>query len=228
MKVQDAMTANVITVRPDVLVHKAARLMSEHGVSGLPVVDTGGRLLGLVTEGDLILRQAAPRAKPWWRRFFADPETLARAYQKASGITVGEVMTHAVVSVSPDLGIAAAARIMDDRGVRRLPVVRGDQLVGILSRGDLVKVLAAMPVFVVSAPDDALVRAMRERMKAEPWTPVGILVEADGGVIRLSGVAATESERSALETMARAIPGCRGVENHLLVGVGLAFTYGAA
>lgn len=227
MNVQDAMTADVITVGPEVSVHKAARLMSDHGVSGLPVVDTDGRLLGLVTEGDLILRQAAPRAKHWWDRFLEDPEMLARDYQKASGITVGEVMTRAVVSVSPALGIGAAARIMNDRGVRRLPVVRGDRLVGILSRGDLVKVLAATPVFVVSASDDELVRTMRERLKAEPWTPLGILVEADAGVIRLFGMAVSETERSAVETMARAIPGCRGVQNHLVVGVGPAYTYGA-
>ena len=225
MNVQDAMTTDVITVGPEVSVHRAAQLMADHGVSGLPVVDTDGRLLGLVTEGDLILRQAAPRTKHWWRHFFDDPDALARDYQKASGITVGEVMTRAVVSVSPALGIAAAARIMSDRGVRRLPVVRDDRLVGILSRGDLVKLLAAMPAFVVSAPDDVLVRTMRERLKAEPWTPLGIVVEAHDGVIRLEGVAASEPERSALETMARAIPGCRGVDDRLVVG--RTYTYGA-
>jgi CBS domain-containing protein len=227
MKVQDVMTADVITVGPEVLVHKAARLMGDHGVSGLPVLDAGGRVIGIVTEGDLILRQAAPRPRHWWQRFFADPEALAHEYQKAAGTTVGEIMTRAVVSVSPTLGVDAAARILYDRGLRRVPVVRDEQLVGILTRGDLVKALAAMPVFVVSASDDELVRTMRERMKAEPWTPVGIFVEASDGVIKLSGVTASETERSALETMARAIPGCRAVDNRLLAGVGLAYTYGA-
>ena len=227
MNVQDVMTADVITVGPEVSVHKAARLMSDHGVSGLPVVDTDGRVLGIVSEADLILRQAAPRARRWWHWFFADPEALARDYQKAAGITVGEIMTRAVVSVSPALAIEAAARILHDRGFRRLPVVRDDRLVGILSRGDLVKALAATPVATASASDDELVTAMRRRIAAEPWTSFGIVVEASDGVIKLWGSVATETERSALETMARAIPGCRAVDNRLMAGVGLTYTYGA-
>jgi CBS domain-containing protein len=227
MRVNDVMTADVIAVGPDVSVHKAARLMSDHGVSGLPVLDAGGRVIGIVTEGDLILRQATPRPQRWWHRFLADPDALARDYQKAAGTTVGEVMTHAVVSVSPTLDLGAAARILYDRGLRRLPVVRGSRLVGILSRGDLVKALAATPVSTASASDEELVTAMRARIKAEPWTPLSIVVEASEGVITLWGVTTTETERSALETMARAIPGCRGVDNRLVAGVGLAYTYGA-
>ena len=227
MRVQDVMTADVITVGPEVSVHKAARLMSDHGVSGLPVVDADGRVIGIVTEGDLILRQAAPRARHWWHRFFADPDGLARDYQKAAGTTVGEVMTRVVVSVSPSLEIDSAARILHDRGLRRAPVVRNERLVGILARGDLVKALAAAPVFKVWVPDDELVRALRARIKAEPWTSVGIVVEASDGVITLRGTVASEAERSALETMARALPGCRGVDNSLLAGFGIAYHYGA-
>lgn len=227
MRVEDVMSADVITVGPEVFVHKAARLMSDHGVSGLPVVDADGRLIGIVTEGDIILRQAGPRARHWWQRFFADPDALARDYQKAAGTTVGEVMTRAVVSVGPDVGIDTAARILHDRGLRHVPVLRDGRLVGILARGDLVKALAATPVFNVWAPDDELVNAMRKRIKAEPWTSVGIVVEASDGVITLWGPVASEAERSALETMARAIPGCRGVVNRLIAGLGVAYHYGA-
>ena len=227
MNVGDIMTADVIAVGPETSVHKAARLMSDHGVSGLPVVDAEGRVLGLVTEGDLILRQAAPRATPWWRRFFAEPETLAREYQKAAGTTVGEVMTRTVVSVSPAIDIGTAAGILHDQGFRRLPVVRDGRLVGILSRGDLVKALAATPVTTTSASDDELVAAMRERMKAEPWTPFPVAVDAAGGVITLRGIVDSETERSALETMARAIPGCRDVDNQLIAGLSAAYAHRA-
>jgi CBS domain-containing protein len=227
MRVQDVMTRDVITVGPEVTVHKAAQSMADHGVSGLPVVDGDGLVIGIVTEGDLILREAAPRARHWWQLLFADADALAREYQKAAGTTVAEVMTRAVITVGPDLGVATAARILADRALRRVPVVRDGRLVGILARGDLVKALAARPVFTVWAPDDDLVRVMRERIAAAPWTSRGIIVEAHDGAIELWGTVASDTERSALETMARAIPGCRGVVNRLIAGLGLAYTYGA-
>jgi CBS domain-containing protein len=226
MRVRDVMTADVITATPETSVPEAASLMSGHGVSGLPVVDSEGGLVGIVTEGDLILRQAAPRPRRWWHRFFEDPETLAREYRKASGTTVGEVMTRPVVSVSPTLALVAAARILYDRRLRRLPVVHDGRVMGMLSRGDLVKALAATPPVTGSTSDDELVKVMRQRMAAEPWTSLGLLVEASNGVITLWGVVASEAERSALETMARAIPGCRAVHNRLVAGVGLAYHYG--
>jgi CBS-domain-containing membrane protein len=225
MRVQDVMTSDVITVGRDASVQKAARLMVDHGVSGLPVVDAEGAVIGIVTEADLIVRQAAPRARHWWEQLFADPDALARDYQKAAGTIVGEVMTTAVMTVSPDLRVDTAARILVDRGVRRLPVVRDGRLVGILARADLVKALAATPIFCAWAPDEDLARIMRDRIKAAPWASPGVTVEARDGVIELWGTVASEAERSALETMARAVTGCRGVVNCLFAGLG-AYHYG--
>lgn len=196
-------------------------------MSALPVLDADGRVVGIVSESDLIVREAAPRARRWWQRFLVDADALAREYQMAAGTTVGEVMTQAVISVSPDLSVDTAARILCDRDLRRVPVVRDGRLVGILARGDLVKALAARPTFVVWASDHDLVRTMRERIKAEAWTSVGTLVEAHDGVIELWGIVESETERSALETMARGIPGCRGVVNRLVPGPRLAYCYGA-
>lgn len=142
MTIEQIMTRDVITVSPAILIHQAARLMVEHGVSGLPVIDDDGRLVGIISEGDLIVRQTRREERPWWRRFFDNGEQLAREYQEAVGVTVGEVMTSSVVSISPVWGIETAAAIMQNRRIRRLPVVHDGRLVGIVTRADLIKALA--------------------------------------------------------------------------------------
>ncbi len=143
MTIDDIMTRDVITVRPATSIHAAAQLMVEHGVSGLPVVDDDGRLVGIISEGDLILRQTRPATRPWWRAFFERGEQLALEYRKAVGTTVGEVMTRPVISISPVWGIQMAATIMQNRRIGRLPVVHDGRLVGIVTRADLIKALAA-------------------------------------------------------------------------------------
>jgi CBS domain-containing protein len=143
MTIEEVMTRDVITVGPATPIHKAAQLMVEHGVSGLPVVSDDGQLVGIVSEGDLILRQQRPGERPWWRRFFEDGEQLAREYRRAMGTTVGEVMSHPAVSISPVWGIETAATLLQNRRIRRLPVVLDGRLVGIVTRADLIKALAS-------------------------------------------------------------------------------------
>lgn len=220
MRVADIMTQPAITIGPDAPVHEAARLMAERGVSGLPVVDDHGDLVGIISDGDLVVRPRPRAHRPWWRLFFADAEQLAREYQKAVGTLVGEVMTRSVVSVAPDLHVAMAALLIDRRGIRRVPVVAGGKVVGIVSRADLVRALAAAPVPGDEAvPDALLVHEMKRRLDREPWVSNrDIGISARDGVVRLSGAAGSRAEKSALETMARTVPGVRGVESDLTVG----------
>jgi CBS domain-containing protein len=219
MRVADVMSPDVITVTPEASIEMAARLLVNHGISGLPVVDDQGNLVGIITERDLILRQKARERTPWWKTFFLDAERLARDYRKAQGTTVGEVMTSPVVHVAPDTPIAVAAAILDQLRIGRLPVLAEDRLVGIVSRADLVKALASVPAAKPAAVSDTdLVRAMRERLRSEPWVSNrNIAVRAEGGVVGLYGLVESEAERAALETMARSIPGCQGVDTRLIV-----------
>jgi CBS domain-containing protein len=228
MRVSEVMTAEVLTVRPETPIHEAAALMSSRGVSGLPVVDDAGRVVGILSEGDLIIRQKPREPPPWWRQFFADAEGLAREYRKAVGATAGEVMTTAVLCVGPEVPVAAAAVILDERRIRRLPVVANGRLVGILSRGDLVRALAAAaPAPPASRSDAELVREMRARLRREPWpTTLGVVVEATDGILSLWGLVSTDLERSAIETMARAGPGVRGIESRLVVRSAVPYVYG--
>jgi CBS domain-containing protein len=142
MTIEEVMTRDVISASPQTSIHAAAKLMADHRVSGLPVIDADGRLVGIISDGDLILRQKRQETMTWWRSFVTAPERLAREYQKATGTTVGEVMTRSVVSISPVFEIETAASILHHRGIRRLPVVRDGRVVGIISRGDLIKALA--------------------------------------------------------------------------------------
>lgn len=211
------MTRNVVTVTAATSVQSAAKLMADHGISGLPVVDADRHVVGIISEGDLILRQRSPSWRPWWRRFFDEPEGLAREYRKVVGTTVGEVMTRPVVSISPVFGVETAASILHARGFRRLPVVHDGKLVGVISRGDLVRALATARPATEDRSDAQLVEEMKVRLAAEPWTSTaGFVVHAKRGVIFLWGVVPTEAEKAALETMARAIVGCSGVENDLV------------
>jgi CBS domain-containing protein len=161
--VEDVMTRRVTTARPEMSVQDAARLMVTNRVSGLPVVDGGGRVLGIISDGDLILRQKRRTVRPWWRSFFQNAERLAREYRKRAGLTVGGVMTRPAVVISPVYGIETAAAILDHRRIRGLPVVRDGKLVGVVSRGDLIKALAgsARPPEVEALMSEAKARRPR-------------------------------------------------------------------
>jgi len=154
--VKDVMTRDVITVSPATPIHEAARLMVKHRVSGLPVIDAEGHLVGIISDGDLIVRQRRQKEAPWWHLFFTKGEQIAREYQRAVGTTVGEVMTQQVVTISPVWGIEVAASILDHRHFRRLPVVLDGRLIGLVSRADVIKAVAraTYPPAASPAPRD--------------------------------------------------------------------------
>jgi CBS domain-containing protein len=229
MKVETIMTREVVSVAPGASIDKAAQLMVDHGISGLPVVDDTGALVGIVSEGDLIVRQKPRTELRWWEIFFSDAERLAREYQKATGTTVAEVMTRQIVCVRPEASIEETAALFHEHNIRRVPVVRDGALVGIVSRADLIKALAhTNGEHAVARSDAQLVHEMQTRMEAEAWlSSRNILIEATAGVVSLWGMVESEAEKSALETMARAIPGSKGVDSHLLIRQALLTTYGA-
>jgi CBS domain-containing protein len=232
MRVEEVMTRDVITVRPETTVHEAAALMVTHRVSGLPVVDDKGGVIGIVSEGDLMLRQKGRASRPWWRGFLEHGEELAREYKKRAGTTVGEVMTRAVVCVSPRLPIESVAVILDERRIRRVPVVDLGRLVGIVSRGDLIRILASEPLRRAGAPpsERALEREFRDRLTAEPWavSAHGLLAQASrDGVLTLWGLVDSRAEKEAVETLARTLEGVTRVESQVVVRQDAPYLYWA-
>lgn len=134
MKVTEVMSHPVITVRPDASIKEAARLLVHHGISALPVVTTGGALVGIVSEADLLPIETRP-----------DPRSQATPIPPTAGSsprTVSDVMTRKVVTVPLDMDVSQAARIMIEAEVKRVPVMDGAVVAGIVSRRDMVKVIA--------------------------------------------------------------------------------------
>jgi CBS domain-containing protein len=214
-RVEALMTDMVVTVLPDVPVHEAARLMVRHAVGGLPVVDRERILVGIITRSDLTVRLKTRRPR-WWDAFCTDTDQAAREYRRATGTTVREVMSRPVVTVAPQTPVGEAVARLDEHRIGRLPVVTGDRLAGILSRSDLIQALAAAPAWAPPRSDAELVAEMTARLAGEWWVARGIAVDSVGGVVRLYGLVDGSAQRAAIETMARATLGNRGVESHLV------------
>ncbi|MFQ5776160.1 MAG: CBS domain-containing protein [Kiloniellaceae bacterium] len=221
MLAQDIMTTNVVTVTPDVRVEDIARLLLERSISGVPVVDSAGRLMGIVSEGDLMRRREGEteRRASWWLNLLASPEDRAREYVKAHGRRAEDVMTRDVVSVAEDTPVGEIAQILEKRRIKRVPVLRDGKVVGIVSRANLLHGLAAHKdrISIAPSPND---RAIRERIMAlvahEGWITHGCLnVMVTGGVAELWGWVDSEEERKALCIAVEEIPGVRAVKDHL-------------
>jgi len=144
MKARDLMTSPVVTIHPDATVREAARRMLEAKVGGLPVVDDGGNLVGILTETDFLLR---PHFVPGADHIYtlmgvlADPQTYEEVWEALGSRKVREVMRREVITVKEDTSLAEITRLMVECRVHRIPVVRGRQVVGIVTRHDLLKVL---------------------------------------------------------------------------------------
>jgi len=221
MQVRDVMTTKVITVRPDTPVSEIARLLVENRISGVPVIDEENRVLGIVSEGDLIRRLEDTddgRRRSWWLELLASPERRAEQYVKAHGRLARDIMTDIVTVIDEGATLAEAARLLEEKQVKRLPVVRDGKLVGIVSRADLLRALALAPPQEAKLDD----RTIRERLMAEldkaglGYQPYVNIVVSDG-VVHLWGFVGSAAEAEALVLAARNVEGVVSVDSHLSV-----------
>lgn len=222
MQVKDIMTTAVISVTVDTPVEEIARLLLDNRISGVPVVDAGQRILGIVSEGDLMRRSENETERPhsWWLHLLSSSKELARDYIKSHGLRADQVMTRNPVTVTEEATLGEVAELLEKRRIKRVPVVRDGKLAGIVSRANLLRGLAAHKdkIQVEMATDD---RSLRQKILSElkaqrDWLTHGMPnVFVNDGAVELWGWADSEEERKAVVLAVENIAGVRSVDAHL-------------
>jgi CBS domain-containing protein len=221
MNAEDVMTRDVISIDPDSTVLQAARLMLQHHISGLPVIDKDGNLVGVLSEGDFLRRRETKteRRRSRWLEFLMGPGRIAAEYSHSHGSKVSEVMTTAVQTVDEVTPLEDIVELMEHRRIKRVPVVCGGQVVGIVTRSNLMHAMVSL-ARAAQAPAEGDT-AIRERllavMQKEQWAPAATTnVVVHDGVVELWGVIIDERQRDALKVAAENIPGVKSVKDHMV------------
>lgn len=220
MKVADVMTYRVISVRPDVGVAEAARLMLQADVSGLPVVDRSGHIVGIVSEGDFLRRveTGTTKRRARWLEFITSPGKLAEEYSHSHGRKVSDIMTPDPQTVTEETSLEAAVELMERHQIKRLPVLRDEKPIGMISRANLLRgLINAVPSGKSAAAADWAIRdQIRDEVRRQPWGPIYALdVKVRNGSVDLYGTILDDRERNALLVMAENVPGVKEVRDHI-------------
>jgi CBS domain-containing protein len=221
MKASDVMTRNVLTVAGGTPVAEAIRLMLDNRVSGLPVLDDRGKVVGMLTEGDLLRRSetATERHRPRWLEILRGPGRMAEEYVRTHARRVEEIMTRDVVGVTEDAPLDEIVTLMERHRIKRVPVFDREALVGMVSRADLLRALALsleQRAAGAQSDEEILAQIHAELAKAE-WVPRdGLSITVKDGVVDLNGVIIQEEERLALRVAAENVAGVKAVEDRLV------------
>jgi CBS domain-containing protein len=219
MRAHQIMTRSVISVTPDTTIVEAANVMLQCHVSGLPVVDETGKLVGVVSEGDFLRRSeiGTQRKRGRWLKFILGPGKSAGDFIHEHGRKVSDVMTTSPLSITEDAALAEIADIMEQNNIKRLPVVRGDQIVGIVSRSNLLQAVASLAREVPdpTADDDHIRNRVIDALEKNDWCPFGLNVIVRDGIVHLSGVITEERARQAAVVATENVDGVKKVHDHL-------------
>ena len=221
MKAKDVMTSTVISVQPNATILQAARQMLQHHISGLPVITQSGEIVGILSEGDFLRRReiATERRHSRWLEFLMGPGKLAVEYAHSHGSKVAEVMTTEVHTVTEDTTLEDIVELMERRRIKRVPVMRGKEVVGMVTRSNLMRAMVSLArAEQKPANDDATIReTLLAEMQKESWAPAAMVnVVVRDGIVELWGVVIDERQREALKVAAENIPGVRAVKDHMV------------
>ncbi len=219
MRAHQIMTRSVVTVTPETTILEAANIMLRRHVSGLPVVDADSKLVGIVSEGDFIRRSeiGTQRKRGRWLKFIIGPGRAATDFVHEHGRKVSEVMTREPLTITEDTALEDIVKTMESNNVKRLPVMRGETLVGIVSRANLLQAVASLAREVPdpTADDDHIRNRVIETIEKNDWCPFGLGVVVRDGIVHLSGVITEERSRQAAIVAAENVAGVKKVHDHL-------------
>ena len=220
MKVRDVMTPGVVTVSPDTKVPDIAALLLERRISAVAVVEGNGKVVGVVSESDLMRRPelGTDRPRSRWLAFMLSPEDSERDFIKTHGLRAREVMTSPAVSVTPEASLADVVNLMGRRSIKRVLVLEGGKLVGIVTRTDLLRALHArreLSTASVPADDRAVRQAILRALAESDWADRAIVnVQVADGQVELWGAIESEEQRRAIRVAVEGVPGVRGITEH--------------
>lgn len=220
MQAIDVMTPHVVSARPEMTVREVAALLVEHGLSGAPVIDAHGRLVGMISDGDLLHRVEVETEKPrrpWWLEMLSARRDAAD-YVKAHARQVKDLMTERVITVDETMPLDQVANLLETHHIRRVPVMRGDQVVGIVSRANLVQALAIEPLERTpqEVESDREIRAMlMGEIAGRPWAFAGHNITVQNGIVHLWGYYVWSADQvQAMRVAAEGIAGVKAVVDH--------------
>lgn len=227
MRASDIMVSDVITAKSNDTVREVAGTLLSNRISAVPVVDDSGKLIGMVSEGDLIRRGDAGTGhdRPWWLRLLMGRESLATEYVKENSRKVADIMTREVISAAPGTLVAEIAALLERHRVKRVPIVEDGKMIGIVSRANLIQALAVSgnEVPPQSVGDAELRERVVARISAEPWArPSLVNVTVRDGTVDLWGIVESAAEKRALRVAVQITPGVKAVNDNVMVCPGSA------
>ena len=219
MRAHQIMTHRIISVTPETSIADAAEIMLTNHISGLPVLNASGELVGIVSEGDFLRRSeiGTQRKRPRWLQFFTSTGRLADDFVAERGRRVEDVMTRDPVTVHEEARLEELVALMERRGVKRLPVLRNGQLVGIVTRSNLLQAVAGLAKEIPdpTADDDHIQARLLRAFDAADWRPIGLQVAVRNGVVHLYGLIGDDRARRAAVVAAENTEGVKEVHDHI-------------
>ena len=219
MRAHQIMTRSVISISPEATVLEAANVLLQSHISGLPVLDAAGKLVGIVSEGDFLRRSeiGTQRKHGRWLKFLLGAGHAATDFVQENGRRISEVMTRDPLTITEDTPLEDIVTMMQRKGVKRLPVMRGERLVGIVSRANLLQAVASLAHEIPdpTADDDHIRSRVLHALEKNDWCPLGLNVVVRDGIVHLSGIITDERSRQAAIVCAENIAGVKKVHDYL-------------